>query len=83
MSQALISSPWWTLSSHTPHARLLTSPPAVPSVIPLPSLAQSLLLIGSLPQCWASLIAQLVKNLYAMQETPVRFLGQEDLLEKG
>ena len=31
----------------------------------------------------ASLVAQLVKNLPAMQETPVRFLGQEDLLEKG
>ena len=26
----------------------------------------------------ASLIAQLVKNLPAMQETPVQFLGQED-----
>ena len=33
--------------------------------------------------CQASLIAQLVKNLPAMQETPVRFLGQEDPLEKG
>ena len=32
---------------------------------------------------WASLIAQLVKNLPAMQETPVRFLGWEDPLEKG
>ena len=32
---------------------------------------------------WASLIAQLVKNPPAMQETPVRFLGQEDPLEKG
>ena len=32
---------------------------------------------------WASLIAQLVKNLSAMQETPVRFLGQKDPLEKG
>ena len=31
----------------------------------------------------ASLIAQLVKNLLAMQETQVRFLGQEDPLEKG
>ena len=31
----------------------------------------------------ASLIAQLVKNLPTMQETPVRFLGWEDLLEKG
>ena len=27
---------------------------------------------------WASPVAQLVKNLPAMQETPVRFLGQED-----
>ena len=26
---------------------------------------------------------QLVKNLPVMQETPVRFLGQEDPLEKG
>ena len=32
---------------------------------------------------WAFLIAQLVKNLPAMQEIPIRFLGQEDLLEKG
>ena len=31
----------------------------------------------------ASLIAQLTKNLPAMQETLVQFLGQEDLLEKG
>ena len=31
----------------------------------------------------ASLIAQLVKNLPAMQETPVLFLGQEDPLETG
>ena len=31
----------------------------------------------------ASLIAQLVKNPPAMQETLVRFLGQEDPLEKG
>ena len=32
---------------------------------------------------WDSLRAQLVKNLPAMQEIPVRFLGCEDLLEKG
>ena len=31
---------------------------------------------------FSSLIAQLVKNLPAIQETPVQFLGQEDLLEK-
>ena len=34
-------------------------------------------------QVWSSLIAQLVKNPPAMQENPVQFLGQEDLLEKG
>ena len=32
---------------------------------------------------WASLVAQLVKNLPAMQETMVQFLGREDPLEKG
>ena len=32
---------------------------------------------------WASLIAQLVKNLPAMQTTPIQFLGWEDPLEKG
>ena len=31
---------------------------------------------------WASLVAQLVKNLPAMQETWVRSLGLEDTLEK-
>ena len=31
----------------------------------------------------ASLVAQLVKNLSAMQETQVQSLGQEDPLEKG
>ena len=32
---------------------------------------------------WASLVAQLVKNKPAMQETLVQFPGWEDLLEKG
>ena len=31
---------------------------------------------------WGSLVAQLVKNLPAMQETPVQSLGGEDPLEK-
>ena len=31
----------------------------------------------------AFLVAQLVKNPPAMQETPVQFLGWEDPLEKG
>ena len=32
---------------------------------------------------WASLVAQLVKNVPAMQEILVQFLGWKDLLEKG
>ena len=32
---------------------------------------------------WASLVAHMVKNLTAMQETWVQSLGQEDPLEKG
>ena len=32
---------------------------------------------------WASLVAQLAKNLPAVRETLVRFLGWEDPLEKG
>ena len=42
----------------------------------------SLLLSGKL-LLWAFLVAQMVKNLPAMQETWVQFLGQEDPLEKG
>ena len=38
---------------------------------------------SSMQKMGASLIAQLVKNPPAMQEILVRFLGQEDLLEKG
>ena len=37
---------------------------------------------GNLGLFWASLVAQIVKNLPAMQETQVRFLGREDPLEK-
>ena len=32
---------------------------------------------------WVSLVAQMVKNLPAMQETQVQSLGWEDSLEKG
>ena len=34
-------------------------------------------------ELWASLVAQLVKNPPAIQETMVQFLGREDPLEKG
>ena len=37
----------------------------------------------ALPSVGASLMAQLVKSSSAMQETLVRFLDQEDALEKG
>ena len=33
--------------------------------------------------CWVSLVAQLEENSPAMQEIPVKFLGQEDPVEKG
>ena len=33
--------------------------------------------------CWASRVAQLVKNPPALQETPVRSLGCKDPLEEG
>ena len=40
--------------------------------------------IGYPLQCsWVSLVAELVKNLPAMQETWFRSLGWEDPLEKG
>ena len=46
-------------------------------------LLKSFLFLLPLPlRDWASLVAQLVKNLPAMQEIQVRFLGLEDLLEK-
>ena len=40
-------------------------------------------LLGGCRYQWASLVAQMVKNLPAVQETWVQSLGQEDLLEKG
>ena len=38
---------------------------------------------GGLTGIWASLLAQLVKNPPAMQETLVGFPGWEDLLDTG
>ena len=40
-------------------------------------------MLGHIVLLEASLVAQMVKNLPAMQETQIRFLGQEDPLEKG
>ena len=44
---------------------------------------QPFLVPSSFCLVWAFPIAQLVKNLPAMPETPVRLLGQKDPLEKG
>ena len=46
-------------------------------------ISKKIILIGTVCiNIWASLIAQLVKNPLAVKETPVRFLGQEDPLER-
>jgi len=41
------------------------------------------LVFGQVFEDFTSLVAQLVRNPPAMQETPVGFLGWEDSLEKG
>ena len=40
-------------------------------------------MFGGAANAWASLVAQLVKNLPAMQETQIRFLGWEGPLDEG
>ena len=54
--------------------------------LPQPQFSPGFLNIGlspSLCQVWASLVAQLVKNLPVMWDMWVRSLGWEDTLEKG
>ena len=46
-------------------------------------IVSSVSVAGKTEELRSSLVAQLVKNPPAMQETLVRFLGQEDPLEKG
>ena len=46
-------------------------------------MAQCSHLVVATQKNWASLVAQMVKNLPAMQDTQVQSLGWEDLLEKG
>ena len=61
----------------------LTAPVGVTECV-FPAAPLLSVLAGALVSpAWASLIAQMVKNLPAMQETQVEFLGQEDPLEKG
>ena len=54
-----------------------------PGLIPGPGRSTGERIGYPLQYSWASLVAQLVKNLTAMQDTLVRFLGLEDPLEKG
>ena len=46
-----------------------------------PGISNNNIVNGQRPD-YESLVAHLVKNLPAMQETPVQFLGREDPLEK-
>jgi len=54
-----------------------------PSLIPGPGRSAGEGIGYPLQYSWAFLVAQLVKNLPAMQETWVQSLGWEDPLEKG
>ena len=48
-----------------------------------PSSSFTLLCVPALSPVWASLVAEMLKNLPAMQETLVQSLGQEEPLAKG
>ena len=56
-----------------------------PHIFQAPLLQQHILSICLLilPWHWTTLLAQMVKNLPAMQKTCVQSLGREDFLEKG
>ena len=67
-------------------AQLVKNPPAmqeIPSSIPGPGRSARAGIGYPLQYSWASLVAQLVKNLPAMWVTWVRSMGWEDPLEKG
>ena len=59
------------------HWQVTTEPPGKPDLNVGPWIYYPL------QQSWASLVAQLVKDLPAMRETWVQSLGWEDPLEKG
>ena len=72
----------------TPHSASCSSPcltiaPPTPRLIPGLERSAGEGIGYPFPDSWASLVAQLVKNLPAMWETWVRSLGWEDPLEKG
>ena len=67
----------------SPFAKLSTCNAGDPGLIPGAGRSAGECIGYPLQYSWASLVAQLVKNLPAMQETSVRSLGWEDPLEKG
>ena len=74
---------------NTPHISLLIPPLSVvtehwvePSLLCYTANSHLLSILHK-ENVYASLVAQTVKNLPAVQETQVRSLGQEDFLEKG
>ena len=72
------------LSSNSSLKLSVCASPTLPSPLATTSLfSMSVDLFLFHKSSFVSLIAQLVKNPPAMQETPVRVLGQEDPLEKG
>ena len=76
----------YTPNSHRLHSGGFGQPTKVEMLLshPVPVLKSVRQLSHSLPEdIWgASPVAQLVKNLPAMQETGIRSVGQEDALEK-
>ena len=58
-------------------------PGSIPGLGKFPGEGNSSLLHYSRQDSWASLVAQMIKNLPAMQETWVQLLGWEDPPEEG
>ena len=61
----------------------MKEPSALPRPVPAWCISRILRRDRTNRMLWVSLVAQMVKNLFAMQETRVLSLRQEDPLEKG
>ena len=59
------------------------SPALEVDILPTEPAGKPSIFLSLNPNLGASLLAQLRKNSPAVQETLVRFLGREDVLEKG
>ena len=73
----------FTLSSESSVGKESTCNAGDPSSIPRLERSAGEGICYPLQDSWASLVAQLVKNPPAMQETRVRSLGRDDPSEKG